>query len=269
LRLAVLETLLELSDKEKNFILLIEEPESYLHVHLKRYFSHVLRKLAKKGHQVVFTTHSPEFADLSEPYEVIRVTLGSGEETCVHQVTSSVALDFEKAKRKLRRLGNEELLFASHVFLTEGQDDQALVEWLLEERGVDQDANSISVIQCDGVENLPDYIGLCATLGIDFYVIHDEDDITNKSIQDRNAKIREAVEIVNPHRPSLCTFSPYLEAELGLQKHCGLAAIQEHLGKTSYEALARSYPTVVKPIQEFLESRGLAPSLVPVEVATP
>jgi len=126
LRLAVIETLLDMDDSARQFLLLIEEPEIYLHVHLQRHFSRLMRQIAEKGNQVIFTTHASAFVDLERPYEIVRLHKTREGATTPRQVAPSLKFDFQKTKRKVRRMGNEELVFANHAVLTEGQDDQGV-----------------------------------------------------------------------------------------------------------------------------------------------
>jgi predicted ATP-dependent endonuclease of OLD family len=175
LRLAVLQTLLDMRPEGPKCILLIEEPEVYLHVHLRRYFFKVLLDLADAGHQVIYTTHSPEFADLGRPHEIIRVHKLAFASTQARQVATATKLDFEHVRQKVGRMGNEEIFFANYAILTEGQDDQGVVQELLTRAGIDVNVHSISVVNCDGAGQIKDYVRLCAELGIDFYAIHDRD----------------------------------------------------------------------------------------------
>jgi|Deesub1362A_J573_1020465.scaffolds.fasta_scaffold00027_174 predicted ATP-dependent endonuclease of OLD family len=258
LRLAVLETLLDMREGEHTSILLIEEPEMYLHVHLRRYFYQVLRRLAERGHQIIYTTHSPEFIDLAEPHEIVRLHRKPGDSTISKQVAVSTKLDFRRVKQKLRRMGNEEVVFANHAILTEGQDDKGIIEELLVRRGVDPDVHSISIINCDGTGQIKDYIHLCSELGVDFYVVHDRDDDSNKDIKKRNDQIAGAVSEANQSNPSLHVYNPTLEATMGTEKKKGnLDHLLELLGDKSYEDIRTTFPDLIKPIEEFVKSRGL------------
>lgn len=175
MRLAVLEVLMAMNSEDERLVLLIEEPEIYLHVHLRRYFARVLRRMAAAGHQVIFATHSPEFLDLQNPHEVVRFAKTQKGATAIKQTPEAVKFDFEKAGRKVRSSGSEELFFARHALLLEGPDDQKVFGDLLW-KVIDLDVAGISLIDCRGAPAMPDYIRLCHHLGIDFYVIHDEDD---------------------------------------------------------------------------------------------
>jgi hypothetical protein len=161
---------------------------------------------------------------------------------------------------KLRTTGNEEIFFARHAFLTEGRDDQTIVELLLRASGVDPDTQGISVIQCGSANSLPDYIRLCGALGIDCYVLHDEDDPTRDAR--RNARIAAAVSALGCAMPSLHVFRPRLEHVLGEGDKCGLDVLLGKIEGKSYGDIAASYSDLVPPIAAFTASRGL-------KIATP
>lgn len=263
LRLAVLETLLDMKDGDRSCILLIEEPEIYLHVHLKRYFYQVLRRLAEKGHQVIYTTHSPEFIDLAEPQEIIRLHRKLGDPTVAKQVSKTTELDFKRVKQKLRRMGNEEVVFANHAILTEGQDDKGVIEELLVRKGIDPNVHSISVVNCDGVGQIKDYIKLCSELGIDFYVIHDKDDDSSEETKKRNEQIAKAVLDSGQLLPSLHIYNPNLEATMKTEKKKGnIDHLLELLGDKDYVDISATYPDLVKPIDEFVSNRVIEPQNV-------
>jgi putative ATP-dependent endonuclease of the OLD family len=259
LRLATIETLLSLQDSKDPLLLLIEEPEIYLHVHLQRYFSDVLQKVSHQGHQIVFTTHSTEFVNLTRPQEIVRIGKLPAGPTVANQVPEKTAFGFAGVGRKVRRLGNEEIFFAAHGFLTEGQDDQGVFETLFHKKGIDISAHSISVVNCDSAGNLPDYVGLSAHLGIDFYVVHDEDD--PKKEEKRNQSIATAVKNAAPKRQSLFKFTPCLESAMGEKKHCGLAKLLSVLDGKTYAEITQQFPDLIKPVEEFLATRGLLPKL--------
>jgi ABC-type transport system involved in cytochrome c biogenesis ATPase subunit len=255
IRLAVIESLLALSESDRRLVFLIEEPEIYLQVHLRRYFRRVLRKLSDEGHQIICTSHSPEFVDLNFPAEVIRCVRTPTGDTQVHQVPPHSSYDFGTVTAKLRTTGNEELFFARHVFLTEGRDDQAIVEFLLRASGVDPDTHVVSVVQCGSANNLPDYIRLCGALGIDCYVLHDEDDATGNA--SRNKRIASAVTALHPPTASLHLYRPRLEHVLGESEKCGLDALVAKIEGKSYSEISIAYPALVVPINEFITTRSL------------
>ena len=65
--------------------------------------------------------------------------------TLTRQIPADETFDFQQAKQKIRRLGNEEMLFANHAILAEGRDDQGVTQALLGAKGVNPDVHSISI----------------------------------------------------------------------------------------------------------------------------
>lgn len=254
LRLAVLEALSTLTGDDQPLVLLIEEPEIYLHVHLRRYFSRVLRRLATQGHQIIFTTHSAEFLDLRNPHEVVRVTKSPNGATAVTQVPPDAKFDFDQAGRKIRSSGSEELFFAQHALLLEGPDDQRVFGDLLW-KVADLDVAGVSLIDCRGAPGIPDHVTLCKHLGIDFYVIHDEDD--PQAQERRNRRIAEAVAAADSSMPRLAVISPRLEEAMGEQAKVGgdvLSAKFEHL---SFDEAVQAFPDALEGAKEFAITRRL------------
>ncbi|GEM_PF-1408414 len=271
LRLAVLETLLDVSKSDRGIVLLIEEPEIYLHVHLRRYFYGVLERLAEKGHQIVYVTHDPEFVDLGNPHEIVRLHRQSAKPTFAKKVKADSTFNFPRMQQKVRRMGNAEVVFAQHAILTEGQDDQGILEELLVRKGVDPNVRSISVTVCDSKTQITDYIRLCSELGIDFYVVHDRDDEKDAGTKKQNEIVAAAVAAAKPTHPSLHVYKSDLEATMGAvkEKH-NLDQLLGMLGKKDYATISKAHPDLVKPIEEFVATRGLEkPAAVAVAEVVP
>ncbi|MDX6485979.1 MAG: putative ATP-dependent endonuclease of the family, partial [Gaiellaceae bacterium] len=64
----------------RRFVLLIEEPELYLSPHLQRHLFRVLRTLAQRGNQILYSTHAPVFlsVDRIEDLALVRHTPREG-----------------------------------------------------------------------------------------------------------------------------------------------------------------------------------------------
>lgn len=99
--------------------------------------------------------------------------------------------------------------------LCEGQDDVAVVRVLLERLDCDPDSRSISIVDCGGRENLPDYIRLLHEFHIPVLAVSDVD--ATKAAN--NAKVAEDVKKVAEaagHRAVV--FTEDLETALGTTK---------------------------------------------------
>jgi ABC-type hemin transport system ATPase subunit len=214
LRLAILRSYAELAAEERKAVFLMEEPEAYLNPHLRRHLRSVLGELAAAGHDVFLTTHDPAFAPLTEYATVLRLAKQAGS-TEWFRCKDAIEFSYERMAQKLRRGGNAECLFAIKVVLCEGQDDVAAVRLLLEKAAVDLDARSVSVLDCGGRENLPDYITLLDSLGIDLFVVSDGDSTTVKDKPEIGKHV-EKVKAAAGER--LFLFEEDIEHELSLEK---------------------------------------------------
>ena len=193
-----------------NLVLAIEEPELYQHPNRQRRFADVLLRLAEgelagvaKNVQVIYSTHSPLMVRIDRFDHVRRLTKVASEAskprvTTVAQATlDSVArvvweADGGKAASdqptgafsgvtlapRLQTLMTpwmNEGFFADVVVLVEGEDDRAAVLGVASSMGYDLESMGISVIPCDGKENLDRPTAIFRSLRIPVYVVWDSD----------------------------------------------------------------------------------------------
>lgn len=162
--------------------IVIEEPEMYLHPQAQRYFYRLLRALAKDGEaQVIYSTHSPVFADPVE-FEAIRLTRRApGGATGVTWVGDPADATYLADRRdRLKILTNfdtarSEALFAARVLLVEGPADQVAARHVAETIGTDVDAENLAIVACGGKAGIPFFARFLRALKIPFAVLHDED----------------------------------------------------------------------------------------------
>lgn len=175
LRLGALEVVMEiLHEKENKIILLVEEPETYLHPHLRRKLRAIFSNIQKKHHQIFITTHSEDMVSFNDSQKIVRLIRTKGG-TNKREFSTNFSGEALKMEEKLHEKGNHEIVFANMVILTEGKGDQIALKIGLEKIGFDCDAESLSIIDCGGVGNLPDYADICSALGIPWLCIHDND----------------------------------------------------------------------------------------------
>jgi len=247
-RIAALQTLAEMHE-QPNSIFLIEEPEAYLHPHLRRFFYKVLKKLADKGNQIIYTTHSTEFVDLQDYLSIIKVFKENHINTKTKQISKTTVLNFDKIERKVKGKGNEELYFSNYVILTEGQKDALTLDALLEKKGFEKDSKSISVIDCGSKYNLSDYIDLCNELGIDCFVMFDNDKGDLKSMQETTLILSK----IKHNKDRYHMFEKSLEAELGLSKDCKPEDVLNILTSYDYNSLKKKYPNITAAVEKCLQ----------------
>lgn len=119
--------------KRTGAILLIEEPEVYLHPHARRYFYSLLRELSQEGTQVFYTTHSTEFVDLNhyETVNIVRETPSRGTYIC-----QGKSISIDPHSREQLKLSTEfdstrnELFFAEKIMIVEGDTEKNALPYL-------------------------------------------------------------------------------------------------------------------------------------------
>jgi len=214
LRLAILRTYADLAADARPAVFLVEEPEAYLNPHLRRYFAGTLRKLAELGNDVLLTTHDAAFVSLADYPTVMRIAKHRASSEA-YRCTAALDFSYEKLAQKLRRGGNSEVFFAAKAILCEGQDDVAAVRAMLDRRTIDPDALNISVLDCGGRENLPDYLRLLDELQIDALVITDGD---ASRIKDNDTTARNVAAVETAATGRMFRFAEDIETALGTEK---------------------------------------------------
>lgn len=162
----------------KSRILLIDEPESYLHPSAVRSAREALYLLAELPEwQVLASTHSPVFVDVSKPHTTIvrleREGGGAAFTFCTDRATFS---DEEREQLRMIRACNpfvSEFLFADHTVLVEGETEHAVLAMILEQRGAP--ARDLHVVNCMGKANLALFARILNHFGKPYTIIHDSD----------------------------------------------------------------------------------------------
>ncbi len=173
--------------KTKSSILVIEEPELYLHPHGRRVISDRLNHFLDNGNnQVIATTHSSEFITAATENLNIIVT-HKKEET----YAKNIYFNSPKRKQILIRKQNAEIFFADTVILTED------LKYFLEVSGKDYGRSkiieqpdkvlgenwlnnyNISIINCGGKTEFWKYVEVLRELSIPVFVIADFDFLCN------------------------------------------------------------------------------------------
>ena len=195
-------------------ILLIEEPEIYLHPSRAKYLSKLLLDLSSSGlhnegwasrAQVIYTTHSPYFVGLDRfdnlrlcrkikrngeiPFtEIVWNDLTSAEsryETICGRTTNTSNCP-ESFKIKSANVMNTEInegFFADLVVLVEGPSDLGVLWKVQEKLSKNWDKYSISVIAAENKENIIRIKIVFDGLKIPSYVVFDKDEQATRSNQ--------------------------------------------------------------------------------------
>ncbi len=212
---------------ERPIILLIEEPELYIHPQLGKLFFDVMREFSKTD-QVVYSTHSPLFVDAYESQQVALVSKpsvaeGTKVKTC--DMSAFAGLTERKVFKGFARLNPaiNELFFARRVLLVEGTEDLIAITSVLQNIGrIKQrvEEMELSVIPCGGKQSIPFFQRVLNAFCIPYSVLHDSDIEDGMPEDKRNVALRENDIIMTlANGQPVHTYPIKLERSLGRADH--------------------------------------------------
>jgi len=210
--MAILSLLQAYADIEKHTesIMLIEEPEVYLHPELQRKMFSVLRKIAKNT-QVIYTTHSPIMISELWADDSVRLIKRNNGET----VISNIEIEQVISELGIRY---EDVLNPKVIIFVEGTMDVEFFEMICKNINPTKMLGSdIKFIPTEGFKNIHVFalmqILYSHNVNPDFYIIADNDgkesraedlykQITNKvpvAKSDGKIKLKDRIKILNVH----------------------------------------------------------------------
>ncbi len=201
-------------------ILMIEEPEIYMHPQMQRKMADVLYDLAEKGEfQVLCTTHSPIFIRLDKSHRaLVRVVKDANWEVTAIQTTNELfsGSDAEDKKKRMNMLYNfdpavNEMFFARRVLLVEGKTERVSLEKAAELLGVFDEnperRRELTLVSCDSIDNIPAFVEVLNHFGIEYFVIYDKD------VGKPTERVGKEIEVLAPGKAK--GFPQDFEATLG------------------------------------------------------
>ncbi len=143
--LSILETYVKISHRQNSYILLIEEPEVYLHPKLQRKMIDTLVNISETN-QVIFTSHSPITVSKLSREQIKLVKKYKGVAT-IENIDPKVVIDELGIKP-------DDILANKGIIFVEGKDDKAIFEILLEkiEKGLKEKINVIDAGKCQDLK---------------------------------------------------------------------------------------------------------------------
>ena len=175
-------------------ILLIDEPEAFLHPPTIRNARESLYDFALNNPewQVIATTHSPIFVDLSKKHTTI-VRVDPNRPTQHYVSTDSVSFDEdERASLKMVRACNpvvNEFFFYENIVLVEGPTEHLVVNHVAKKLQID-----VHVVDCMGKGNIPLFARVLNHFKVSYVAIHDSD---TPKIKRKNAMIASGTWTLN------------------------------------------------------------------------
>ncbi|MEM9670696.1 MAG: AAA family ATPase [Pseudomonadota bacterium] len=164
-------------DSSKPKILLLDEPEINLHPSVIRAARKAIYALSEiDGWQVMCTTHSPVFIDLT--YNHTTLIKISNTQSGVFYFQTDKASFSDDERDNLKMLNKccptvNEFFFYKNAILVEGDTEYLTYQYLIERENLQ---NSHCVINCRGKGNLPTFVKIFNQFQASAIVLHDLDD---------------------------------------------------------------------------------------------
>jgi len=138
----------------KKYVFAIEEPEVHLHPGAQRSLLEAFKSLSKRGHTILFTTHSPVFA-ANTPLEGITLVHKNAKSS---ETVQTPNLDLVLVAEELGVEAPDRLVGRNYVLLVEGPRDVEFYSTVLEElykaSQTKLDPSKIFFLHCGGVETM-------------------------------------------------------------------------------------------------------------------
>ena len=197
---------------KKEYLILFEEPELFLHPEIAFKLRNSLYSLAENSpFQIICATHSPLMIDISKPHSsLVRLIKNQDETTEVYQVGDNVFRGDDDKKQRIQMINRFnphvcESFYAKKVVIVEG-DTEAIVFRDLINRFFNQ--YEVYVLNAGSKNNIPFFQEIFTAFHIEHYVIHDSDTRLNEngnanSAWTLNTSIWEKVEAANAKKGGL------------------------------------------------------------------
>lgn len=226
--------------KKSGAIILVEEPEMYLHPHRRRLLYDVLRNISQTN-QVIYTTHSPQFVAIPD-YENIRMVYRCPQDTT--KVLASTLPPSAAIRERLRKEFDperNELFFAKHVILVEGDSEKLSFPEYASRLKIDLNRLGYSIIEVGGKRSLMGFVEILLSFCIPFTVVFDTDSSEFKKEQkeeeeELNRRLRSLAD--EKHGRFVVELSPKLED-----------AMRGEIGESEYQRLCQKHGGVSKAIR--------------------
>ena len=154
-------------------IIVIEEPEAYLHPHQQRELAAYLGSTL--GGQVILTSHSPYIVSEFSPNSIIRLYKHKSNATKIASDGCSeiIGKEFEDFGYRMSVIPAE-AFFSDFVILVEGPSELILYKTMAKQIGINLDRLNVSVLNVEGV-GFSTYINILDALEIEWVLRTDND----------------------------------------------------------------------------------------------
>lgn len=209
----------------KEYLLLFEEPELFLHPKSTRLLRQELYSLADNSpFQILCCTHCPQMVDISKPHcSLVRTCKFDDESTVTYQVGHDIFQS--NANKDFVQMVNRfdpnvcEAFYASRVCLVEGDTEAIICRELLRAHHPDED---IFVLNTGSKNNIPFFQRILTHFSIPHVVIHDSD--TRYAYKDRVRTVVRTKNDGSPRANSAWTLNGAIWAEIEAARAAAVTA---------------------------------------------
>lgn len=171
-------------ENRKDYLVLFEEPELFLHPRLMKELRTLIYKVTEDSfpYQVLCASHSPQMIDISKPKSSLVRMVNNISGTKIFQINDSFLSEAREVSiSDLKEEMNEVLRFnpficesfyADEVILIEGPTEEIISRGYLAETQCNKD---IFIVNCGTVNNIPFYQRVFSKFNIKYHVICDTD----------------------------------------------------------------------------------------------
>jgi predicted ATP-dependent endonuclease of OLD family len=190
-------------------LILFEEPEAFLHPNQQEFLSKSLIKLSNNSDwQVLCSTHSQSFVSKSTQHipSLIKLKRNSDGLIFISQIDDNLLKEIIDSNQTLNSIAKKHpelaknlsdddskpemevikyamwlnserccMFFSDRVLLVEGQTEKSLITKLIDDEKICIGNKSLFILDCLGKFNIHRFMNIMSNLGIDHYVLYDND----------------------------------------------------------------------------------------------
>jgi predicted ATP-dependent endonuclease of OLD family len=222
--------------RKQGAILLIEEPEMFLHPQMQRSLYKTLREIGRTN-QIIYTTHSPHFVSVPDYHEVLLVRKDANGTSAIR---SDLLTDQKRREKLIKELDPErnELFFSTRLLIVEGDTEKLALPEYGKRLNIDLDRQGATIVEVGGKRNIPEFVRIARSFDVPTGILYDED---SSDFRDRREDEKEFNKTLDGFATTdgsckVWRFSKNYEDHL-----------RRAIGEKKYQDLCQKYPQVGKP----------------------